>query len=187
MRHDFMAATAASLAERGVSTFRFDFPYMAEGRRWPPDPAPILTETVAAAVREARTLEPALPLFAGGKSMGGRMTSTAASEGELDGVLGIAFLGFPLHTRGRPSTKRAAHLSDVGLPMLFLQGTRDPLADADLLRAALRDVEPQPTLHFLEGADHGFRVLARSGRTDAEVVEELCDRFAAWARRLAGA
>jgi len=186
MRHDFMEATAMSLAERGVATFRFDFPYMVEGRRWPPDPTPILTEAVKAAVREARAREPGLPLFAGGKSMGGRMTSTAASEGELDGVRGIAFFGFPLHPAGRPSTKRATHLSDVGLPMLFVQGSRDALADLELLRAALRGVEPRPTVHVLEGADHGFRVLARSGRVGTDVIEELCDRFAAWARPLAG-
>jgi len=184
MRHAFMEACATRLARRGVATFRYHFPYMERGGGGP-DRAPVLVETVRSAVDEAARLVPGLPLFAGGKSMGGRMTSTAAAEGTLPGVLGLAFFGFPLHAAGRDSAERGAHLSEVGLPMLFLQGTRDRLANLDLLRPLLDDVAPRPTLHVVEGADHGFHVLKRSGRTDDEVLDELADTFASWARGLA--
>lgn len=187
MRHPFMDSVALGLAGHGVATFRYPFPYMEAGRK-APDPAEVLRATVRSAVAEARRLAPDLPAFAGGKSMGGRMTSLAQAEAPLDGVMGLVFLGFPLHPTGKPATARAAHLASVTLPMLFLQGTRDSLADMDLLRPVLdrlaesagRGGRPKPTLHVLEGADHGFHVLKRSGRADADVVEELCARTAAW-------
>jgi len=185
MRHAFMESAAERLAARGVATFRYNFPHMEGGRR-PPNPRPILIQTVRSAIAEAVRLAPDLPLIAGGKSMGGRMTSLAASVEELVGVLGLAFFGFPLHPAGRESVERAAHLVDVGLPMLFLQGTRDKLADLDLLRPTLASVTPPPTLRVVEGADHGFQVLKRSGRTDDEALDEMCDIFAEWAGGLPG-
>jgi predicted alpha/beta-hydrolase family hydrolase len=186
MRHAFMEAAASSLAARGIATFRYQFPYMEAGRRGP-NPAPVLMKTVRSAVAEAARLAPDLPLLAGGKSMGGRMTSNAASTEPLPDVRGLAFFGFPLHASGRPSADRGAHLKDVGLPMLFLQGTRDNLADLGLLEPLLADVRPSPTLHVVEGADHGFHVRKRSGRTDTEVLEELADRLTRWAGEVAAA
>lgn len=183
MHHAFMEACAGLLADRRIATFRYHFPYMEAGRK-APNPAPALVRTVRSAVATAETLVPDLPLLAGGKSMGGRMTSTAASTGSLGSVRGLGFFGFPLHAPGRDSSERGDHLGDVGLPMLFLQGTRDKLANLDLLRPLLERVEPTPTLHVVDGADHGFHVLKRSGRTDAEVLEELCDTFAEWAGRI---
>lgn len=183
MRHAFMEAAARGLAERGVATLRYHFPYMETGRK-APDRPPVLVKTVRSAVGEAVRIEPDLPLFAGGKSMGGRMTSTAAAQEALPGVRGLAFFGFPLHAAGRDSSERGAHLGDVGLPMLFLQGTRDKLANLDLLRPLLDKVRPGPALHVVEGADHGFHVLKRSGRTDAEILDELCDAFTEWTRAL---
>jgi len=180
MRHSFMEACAERLADRGVATFRYHFPYMEAGRK-APNPARVLVETVRSAVAEAGGLAPDLSLVAGGKSMGGRMTSTAASTEALPGVLGLAFFGFPLHAAGRDSADRGAHLADVKLPMLFLQGTRDKLANLDLLTPLLDTVEPTPALHVVDGADHGFHVLKRSGRSDDEVLDELCDTFASWA------
>lgn len=180
MRHAFMEAASVSLAERGVATFRYHFPYMEAGRRGP-NPTPVLVKTVRSAVAEAARLAPDLPLLAGGKSMGGRMASTAASSEALPGVRGLAFFGFPLHAVGRPSADRGAHLKDVGLPMLFLQGTRDKLADLSLLEPLLSEVRPAPELHVVEGADHGFHVLKRSGRTDAAVLDEVADAFVRWA------
>lgn len=183
MHHPFMERVASRLAELGVATFRYHFPYMETGRRGP-NPAPVLVKTVRSAVREAARLVPELPLVAGGKSMGGRMTSTAQSSEPLEGVRGLAFFGFPLHAPGRRSAERGAHLRDVGLPMLFLQGTRDKLADLDLLGPLLASVAPAPTLHVVEGADHGFHVLKRSGRSDEEVLDEICTAFAEWAAGL---
>jgi predicted alpha/beta-hydrolase family hydrolase len=185
MRHAFMEACADRLAARDMATFRYHFPYMEAGRK-APNRAPLLVETVRSAVAEAARLAPDLPMLAGGKSMGGRMTSTAASEEALPGIRGLAFFGFPLHAPGRDSSERGAHLADVGLPMLFLQGTRDKLANLELLGPLLDTVEPTPTLHVVEGADHGFHVLKRSGRTDEEVLDEICDAFAAWAGALIG-
>lgn len=179
MRHAFMEATAVRLADRGVATFRYQFPYMEAGRR-APNPRGVLLKTVRNAVAAAADAAPDLPLVAGGKSMGGRMTSTAASTEALPGVRGLAFFGFPLHAPGKRSADRGAHLADVGLPMLFLQGTRDKLADLDLLRPLLAEVRPSPALHVVEAADHGFHVLKRSGRTDDEVLDEICDRLSAW-------
>jgi predicted alpha/beta-hydrolase family hydrolase len=180
MRHAFMEASALKLADRGVATLRFNFPYMERGRGGP-NPSPVLVKTVRFAVDEAARLAPDLPLLAGGKSMGGRMTSIAAASEALPGVRGLAFFGFPLHAAGRPSADRGAHLADVGLPMLFLQGTRDKLAELTLLDPLLAKVRPAPVLHVVDGADHGFHVLKRSGRTDEEVLDELAERFAAWA------
>lgn len=180
MRHAFMEAAAERLAELGISTLRYQFPYMEAGRK-APDRPPALLDTVRAVVREAGARFGDVPLVAGGKSMGGRMTSTAASQEPLPGVRGLAFFGFPLHAAGRDSDERGAHLSDVDLPMLFLQGTRDKLANLELLEPLLERVRPRPTLHILDGADHGFHVLKRSGRTDDEVLDEACQAFAAWA------
>lgn len=184
MRHSFMECVAERLAERGVATFRYHFPYMEAGRRGP-NPGPILVKTVRSAVGEAARLAPNLPLVAGGKSMGGRMTSTAASTEALPGVVGLAFFGFPLHAPGRDSSERGAHLADVGLPMLFLQGTRDKLANLDLLRPLLDGIQPSPSLHVVAGMDHGFHVPKRSGRTDDEVLDEVCEVFVEWVGTLA--
>lgn len=183
MRHAFMETMATALAERRIATLRYQFPYMEAGRR-APDRRPRLVATVRAAVAAARDRAGGLPLLAGGKSMGGRMTSTAASEAPLDGVEGLVFFGFPLHPAGRPGSERGAHLTSVKLPMLFLQGSRDALADLDLLRPVLSEIDPAPRLHVVEGADHGFHVLKRSGRTDAEVIDELRDTTARWATEL---
>lgn len=183
MRHAFMEAAAERLAGRGIATLRYHFPYMELGRKAPNRP-PVLLATVRAAVVEAGKLAPDLPLVAGGKSMGGRMTSTAASEDPLPGVRGLAFFGFPLHAAGKPGSERGAHLGSVGLPMLFLQGTRDKLADLTLLEPLLAGVAPEPRLHVVEGADHGFHVLKRSGRTDEEVLDEMADAFAAWGKKV---
>jgi predicted alpha/beta-hydrolase family hydrolase len=179
MRHAFMESIAERLADRRIATWRYEFPYMQEGRRRP-DPPKVAVAAVREAVAEAREHAGALPLFAGGKSFGGRMTSTAASETALPGVRGIVFLGFPLHPAGTPGTKRAGHLAEVDVPMLFLQGTRDKLADLDLLRPICDDLGDRAHLHVVDGADHGFHVLKRSGRTDDEVLDELADTAAAF-------
>ena len=179
MRHAFMESVSARLADLGVATLRYQFPYMEEGRRGP-DRKPVLIACVRAAVREAVSRCPGVPLVAGGKSMGGRMTSTAAAETALPEVRGLAFFGFPLHAAGRDGSERGAHLANVGLPMLFLQGTRDRLANLDLLRPLLREIQPRPVLRELEGADHGFHVLKRSGRTDDQVMDQACAHFSAW-------
>jgi hypothetical protein len=183
MRHPFMEGVSEGLARRSVATLRYEFPYMERGSR-APDRPPVLVETVRSAVAEAAETAGSLPLLAGGKSMGGRMTSTAAAGGGLSGVLGLAFFGFPLHAAGRPSVGRGDHLAEVGLPMLFLQGTRDKLAELSLLEPVVRSLRPRPELHVVEGADHGFHVLERSGRTDADVIEELCEAFVEWAERI---
>lgn len=179
MEHPFMASLADGLGTRGIATLRYQFPYMERGGRRP-DPRGRLVATIEAASTRARELAGDLPLLAGGKSMGGRMTSHAAAEGRLPGVAGIVFFGFPLHGAGKPpSTDRAAHLPEVSQPMLFLQGTRDKLADLDLLRPVV-DALPRARLHVVDGADHGFHVLKRSGRTDEAVMDELVDVADAW-------
>ena len=180
MEHRFMAALAASLADRGVATFRYQFPYAERGSKRP-DPAPLLEATVRSAVETAAPLAGGLPLFAGGKSMGGRMTSQAAAKEPLEGVGGIAFFGFPLHAIGKPGAEPAAHLNAVAVPLLFLQGSRDRLADLDLLEPVVRKLGSRATLHVIRDADHSFHVPARSGRTDAQVLDELAARTAAWA------
>lgn len=180
MTHPFLNALSDDLATVGVATFRYQFPYM-ERRRQRPDPPSVLTATVAAAVRAAADAAPDLPLLAGGKSMGGRMTSQAAAGSPLPGVRGIVFFGFPLHPPGRPGTTRADHLARVTVPMLFLQGTRDEFADLELLRPITEGLGKQSTLHVIDGADHSFHVLKRSGRTDDDVRRELVDTVVSFA------
>jgi predicted alpha/beta-hydrolase family hydrolase len=183
MNHPFMQSLGSELAEAKVATFRFQFPYMEQQRKIPDRPA-VLTASVAAAVRSASEAAPELPLFAGGKSLGGRMTSNAAArEGGLGGVRGLVFFGFPLHPPKQPGTKRAEHLREAGLPMLFLQGTRDSLADLKLLRPICKQLGGRATLHVIETADHSFHVLKSSGKTDAEVLQELARTVSDWTRR----
>lgn len=179
MRHPFMQSVSDRLAEHGLATFRYQFPYMEAGRKGP-NPAPVLVKTVRSAVTEAARLAPALTLVAGGKSMGGRMTSTAAAAEPLPGVRGLAFFGFPLHAAGRPGSDRGAHLAEVGLPMLFLQGTRDRLAELELLRPLLARLSPEPQLELVEEGDHSFHVPKRTGKTDEGVLDEVCRVFADW-------
>jgi len=183
MRHPFMERLAAELAAAEIATLRYQFPYM-ELRRGRPDPPATLTATVAAALRTAAKVAPELSLLAGGKSMGGRMTSEAAAQGLLPGVCGLVFFGFPLHPPKAPSTKRAAHLSKVAIPMLFLQGTRDTLADLALLRPVTEKLGLLATLHVIESADHGFHVPKRSGKTDEQVLTELARTAQTWAEKL---
>lgn len=179
MDHEFMAAIASALAERAVATLRYQFEYMERGSKRPDVPK-VARLAVRAAVAEATGLLPALPLFAGGKSFGGRMTSQAQAELPLTGVRGLAFLGFPLHPAGKPSVERAAHLREVRCPMLFLQGTRDELADLDQLRDALTPLGDRATLEVFDDADHSFHVRARSGRTDDQVRTSLVDMMTQW-------
>jgi uncharacterized protein len=181
MNHAFMTATAQGLVQRGIATLRFQFPYMEQGSKRPDSPA-VAQAAVRAAVEEAAQQLPGVPLFAGGKSFGGRMTSQAQAAQPLPHVRGIVFVGFPLHPPGQPSIERASHLAAVDLPMLFLQGTRDELAQLDLIRQATAKLGPRATLHVVEGADHSFHVLVRSGRNDAQVREELLDVMAGWMR-----
>src|SRR5216117_715152 len=169
MRHPFLEAVARALAEQKIATLRYQFPYM-EQRARRPDPPAVAAATVRAAVAEAARVAPGLPLIAGGKSFGGRMTSTALAEEPLPGVRGLVFLGFPLHPPGRPGDSRAEHLAQVQIPMLFLQGTRDEFADLKLLGPVIKRLGTRATLHLVDGADHSFHVLKRSGRTDGEVL-----------------
>jgi uncharacterized protein len=180
MSHPFMEMLAGELAGVGVATLRYQFPYMEERRRVPDAPA-VLTATVVAAVRAAAEAAPRLPLLAGGKSMGGRMTSQAAAQNPLDGVRGLVFFGFPLHPPKQQGTKRADHLLKVTIPMLFLQGTRDTFADLKLLRPVCAKLGARATLHVIETADHSFHVLKSLGKTDAEVLRELAETTASWA------
>jgi len=179
MEHPFMSAVAAELARRDVATLRYQFPYM-ERRSRRPDPPPLCHATVRAAVEECARLAPGLPLIAGGRSFGGRMTSQAQALAPLPGVRGLAFLGYPLHPAGRPSDTRAEHLARVQIPMLFLQGTRDALADRPLLEALLARLGPQASVHWLEDADHSFHVALRSGRNDTQVRRLLLDALCGW-------
>ena len=179
MRHPFMEAVAARLADRRIATFRYQFPYIEHGRRRP-DYQPVLLKTVRSAASAASEVSDGLPLFAGGKSMGGRLTSLAASKGPLSTIQGIVFFGFPLHPPQKPGIERSEHLGKVGVPLLFLQGTRDKLAPLDLLEPVCQDLLRTTTLHVVEGADHGFHVLKRSGRTDDEVQNELADATRSW-------
>jgi predicted alpha/beta-hydrolase family hydrolase len=187
MEHPFMAACAEGLARLGIATVRYQFPYMQRGSRRP-DPPATCHATVRAAVNYANELRPELPLIAGGKSFGGRMTSQAQAIDPLPGVLGLAFLGFPLHPAQKPSDARAKHLHDVKVPMLLLQGTRDELAAPELLQSLVQRLGARATLHPVEGADHSFHVPARSGRTDEDVRAELLRAFAEWSEgAIAGA
>jgi predicted alpha/beta-hydrolase family hydrolase len=180
MTHTFLESLSQELAAANIATFRYQFPYM-EHRRRVPDRPPILVATVNAAIQAAQKAAPDIPLLAGGKSMGARTTSTAASQNPLDQVRGLVFFGFPLHPPKQPATKRADHLAKVTLPMLFLQGTRDTLADLTLLRPIAAHLAPLSTLHIIESADHSFHVLKSAGKTDAEVLRELAQTTAAWA------
>ncbi len=179
MRHAFMEQMAQRLAARDIATLRYQFPYAERGGRRM-DPEPLLLATVRAAVAMGREAAGGRPLLAGGKSMGGRMTSRAAAAEPLEGVSGLVFLGFPLHPAGQPGITRADHLERVPLPMLFLQGSRDALADLALLRPVVAKLGERATLRVIEGADHSFHVLKRSGRTDEQVLDELADAVDAW-------
>ena len=181
MDHPFLADLASQLYRQGIAVLRFQFPFMQQGSRRP-DPPAIAQGAVRAAVAEAARLLPNVPLFAGGKSFGARMSSQAQAAEPLPGVRGLVFFGFPLHPAGKPATARGEHLSQVGIPMLFLQGTRDALADLSLLEPVVRGLGRRATLHVVDGADHAFHVLVRSGRKDADVLGELAATAAAWMR-----
>src|SRR5438876_5206744 len=179
MRHPFLEVVAQRLAERSIATLRYQFPYMEQrGRR--PDPPAVAAATVRAAVIEAARAAPGLPLVAGGKSFGGRMTSTAQAEQPLPGVRGLVFLGFPLHLPGRPDDKRAEHLTRVHIPMLFLQGDRDEFADLKLLKPVIKRLGERATLHLVESGDHSFRVPKRSRTADADVMGEVVEIIVEW-------
>ena len=180
MTHPSMEAIAAGLGERGIATLRYQFPYMEKGSKRP-DAPDVAHRAVRAAVAEAARSCAGLPLIAGGKSFGGRMTSQAQAKAPLAGVQGLAFLGFPLHPAGKPSSDRARHLSDVRIPLLFLQGTRDALAELKLIESVVKNLGSLATLHLVKDADHSFHVPVRSGRDDLEVMMEVLDAFAAWA------
>ena len=179
MDHPFMVDVARKLALRGVATLRYQFPYMERGARRP-DPPQVAQATVRAAVAAALGLLPELPLIAGGKSFGGRMTSQTQAKASLQGVSGLVFLGFPLHPAGRPSQDRAEHLFDVQIPMLFLQGTRDALASLDQLEPLCKKLGRLATLKLFADADHSFHVPVRTGRKDAQVLGDVVDALAAW-------
>ena len=183
MRHPFLESIAARLAGRGVATLRYQFPYV-ERRARRPDPPEIAAATVRAAVEAAGRAAPGLPLVAGGKSFGGRMTSTAAAAEPLPGVRGLVYLGFPLHPPGRPGTTRAEHLDRVSVAMLFLQGTRDAFADLKLLQSVLKRLGKRATLQLVDGGDHSFRVLKRSGRAEVDVLDELARAIVDWSRTI---
>ncbi|QOZ30270.1 alpha/beta family hydrolase [Bradyrhizobium sp. CCBAU 51753] len=183
MAHPSMQTIAAGLAERGIATLRYQFPYMEKGSGRP-DPPAVAQAAVRAAVAEAARRCGDLPLFAGGKSFGGRMTSQAQAKAPLAGVRALVFLGFPLHAAGKPSSDRAAHLAEVKIPMLFLQGTRDALAELDLLQPVVKGLGARATLQLVKEADHSFHVLKRSGRNDGEVMAEVLDAFAAWVAKI---
>jgi uncharacterized protein len=184
MTHSFMANAAAGLAARGIAVVRYDFPYMERGSKRP-DPPKVAHAAVREAVALARAEFPPLPLFAGGKSFGGRMTSQTQALEPLPDVRGLVFFGFPLHPAGKPSIERAAHLADVKVPMLFLQGTRDELAELTLLEPVVGKLAERATLLKLEHADHAFHVPAKSGRKDSEVLAEMLDATAAWMKEKA--
>ena len=179
MRHPFMQAVAEQLAARKIATLRYQFPYMEKGKK-SPDSQTTLRTTIVSAVATAKKTARGLPLLAGGKSMGGRLTSLVAAEGRLPDVQGLIFYGFPLHAAGKPSSERGAHLAQVNVPMLFLQGTRDRLAELDLIRPVCRRLGKRASLHIVEGGDHSFHVPKRSGRTAEDVQNELGESVGAW-------
>lgn len=179
MRHSFMETMAAGLGERGVATLRFQFPYMEAGKKRP-DAKSILAATWRAAIAAAAPLAKGRPLFIGGKSMGGRIASEVAAAGATERIAGLVFFGYPLHAAGKPSTDRAAHLGSITAPMLFLQGTRDALANLDLIREVTSALGRGARLHIIDDGDHSFRVRKRSGRDDAAAWAEACDTAATW-------
>jgi predicted alpha/beta-hydrolase family hydrolase len=183
MAHKSMQSNAEGLAARGIASLRYQFLYMEEGGKRPDAPARAHA-AVRAAVAEASKLAPDLPLIAGGRSFGGRMSSQAQAEAPLPGVRGLAFIGFPLHPAGKPGVERAAHLADVRVPMLFLSGTRDALAELDLLKPEIAKLGARATLTLIEHADHSLHVLKSSGRTNGDAEAQALDAFAAWAGRL---
>jgi len=185
MTHKAMDATAEGLAARGIATLRFNFPYMERGSKRPDSPA-IAHPAIRAAVAEASRLAPGLPLFAGGRSFGGRMTSQAQAAEPLPGVAGLVFFAWPLHLAGKPGVERAAHLSDVKIPMLFLSGSRDPLAELDLLKPMVKKLGARAKLVLAADADHSFHVPAKTGRKDPEVLAELLDAARNWILKIAG-
>jgi predicted alpha/beta-hydrolase family hydrolase len=184
MRHRFMEQVAVKLAAATVATLRYQFPYM-EKRTKRPDTEAVLTDTVRAAVLAAKKAAGDLPLFAGGKSMGGRMTSLAAARQPLEGVRGLIFFGFPLHAAGRPGAERGAHLADVALPMLFLQGSRDALAELKLLKPLCANLGKRAELFIVAGGDHSFHVMKSSKRSDEDVLDEIMNKAATWINKLA--
>jgi hypothetical protein len=183
MRHPFLEAMAQALFEREVATLRYEFPYMEAHKNRTDSPA-VCAITIRKAVEHARAEWPGLPLVAGGKSFGGRMTSSAQAEQPLEGVRGLAFLGFPLHAPGKPSASRAEHLFQVQVPMLFLQGTRDDFAQLDLLTGVCERLGPRATLHLVEEGDHSFKVPKRTGRSAEQVMAELAEQILEWGKAL---
>jgi uncharacterized protein len=179
MTHKSMADIAEGLASRGIATLRYQFLYMEKGAKRP-DPSRLAHAVVRAAAAQAAILAPDLPLFAGGRSFGGRMTSQAQAEAPLPGVRGLAFLGFPLHPAGRPGVERAQHLTRVQIPMLFVSGARDALAQLDLLKPVIGDLDERATLRVIDHADHSLKVAAKSGRTSADAEDEALDALAKW-------
>jgi predicted alpha/beta-hydrolase family hydrolase len=183
MGHSFMQNVAAKLADNGVGTLRYQFPYMEKGIKRP-DSEAVLTSSVRAAVATAKEYSNGLPLFAGGKSMGGRMTSLAAAKEPLNDVRGLVFLGFPLHAAGKPSADRGDHLFDIKLPMLFLQGSRDALADLKLLKPLCTRLGKRVELFVIDGGDHSFHLLKSSGRSDDQALEEAAQKVTTWAAQV---
>jgi predicted alpha/beta-hydrolase family hydrolase len=182
MRHHFLAQAADVFAARGIATYRYEFPYMQAGKNRPDSPG-VAEAAVRAAVAVAAHRAPDLPLIAGGKSFGGRMTSQAQAKAPLQGVLGLVFLGFPLHAPGKPGTSRAEHLTSVDVPMLFLQGTRDEFAQLDLLQQVVNGLGDRATLHLIAEGDHSFNVPKRTGKTESDVMDELAQTIQQWAPR----
>jgi predicted alpha/beta-hydrolase family hydrolase len=183
MNHPFMEKMSSYLASESIGTLRYNFPY-TEKKIKRPDPAPLLTQTIRSAVEAAKKYSGDIQLFAGGKSMGGRMTSMAASKEPLNGIKGIIFFGFPLHAPGKPSDERGEHLFNVSVPMLFLQGTRDKLADPKLLKPIVKKLKEKATLHIIDGADHSFHFLKSSGRNDEEVFIEIARTVGEWGMKV---
>lgn len=179
MKNKFMEEVSVCLAGEGIATLRFNFPYMENGKKMP-DTKPVCIAAIKAAVEKAGKLCPKLPVFGAGKSFGGRMTSTAASAGALDNIKGIIFFGFPLHAPGRPSNDRAEHLYSVNVPMLFLQGTRDALAELDLLKPVIKKISKSAELFTIEGADHSFHAKKEFNLKDKEIIEMICKEVKRW-------
>ena len=182
MNHPFMVRASEALGARGVATHRFEFPYM-QAKKNRPDPPAVAQDAVRKAVAEAARTHPGLPILAGGKSFGGRMTSQAQASQPMPGVRGLVFFGFPLHAPGRPGIDRAAHLTSVDVPLLFLQGTRDEFAQLDLLQQVVQGLGNRATLHLIDEGDHSFKVPKRIGKTEADVMNELADTIQQWAQR----